>query len=131
MVNADYTVSVEIIKSRAAVLHIDGQEGMELSTGDTIVVSRHVRPLRLCHPTILRLLRHFESKLHWENKMLLRLALRNFVLIDETEIEFDDGFCAFTGETGAGKSLLVGALSLLAGGRAPAGLIKAAVWRRK
>ena len=56
--------------------------------------------------------------------MLLRLALRNFVLIDETEIEFDDGFCAFTGETGAGKSLLVGALSLLAGGRAPAGLIK-------
>ena len=56
--------------------------------------------------------------------MLLRLALRDFVLIDEAEIEFDGGFCAFTGETGAGKSLLVGALSLLAGGRAPAGLIK-------
>ena len=65
VVNADYTVSVEIIKSRAAVLHIDGQEGMELSTGDTIVVSRHVRPLRLCHPTSYDYYDTLRRKLHW------------------------------------------------------------------
>ncbi len=56
--------------------------------------------------------------------MLTRLALRNFVLIDEAEIEFSDDFCALTGETGAGKSLLVGAIGLLAGARAAAGLTR-------
>lgn len=54
--------------------------------------------------------------------MLKRLALRRFVFIQETETEFSDGFCALTGETGAGKSLLVDALSLLAGARPTAGM---------
>lgn len=65
VVNADYAVSVEIIKSHAAVLHIDGQEGMELSTGDTIVVSRHVRPLRLCHPLSYDYYDTLRRKLNW------------------------------------------------------------------
>ncbi|MDM5147790.1 DNA repair protein RecN [Candidatus Persebacteraceae bacterium Df01] len=49
--------------------------------------------------------------------MLLRLALRRFVVIEEVQIDFATGFCVLTGETGAGKSLLVDALALLAGGR--------------
>ena len=49
--------------------------------------------------------------------MLMRLALRNFVLIEEARMDFAAGFCVLTGETGAGKSLLVDALSLLVGGR--------------
>ena len=50
--------------------------------------------------------------------MLTRLALRDFVAAREVEVELESGFCALTGETGAGKSLLVDALALLAGGRA-------------
>lgn len=49
--------------------------------------------------------------------MLKRLCLRNFVLAKSLEVEFAPGLCIVSGETGAGKSLLVSALSLLAGGR--------------
>ena len=50
--------------------------------------------------------------------MLTQLRLRDFVLIDRAEFSPDDGFCALTGETGVGKSVLVDALSLLLGARA-------------
>ena len=56
--------------------------------------------------------------------MLTHLALRNFVIAERAEISFTEGFCALTGETGAGKSLLVGALALLAGGRAAANMVR-------
>ncbi len=56
--------------------------------------------------------------------MLARLALRDFVLAREIAVELEEGFCALTGETGAGKSLLVEALALLAGGRASASVIR-------
>jgi len=47
-----------------------------------------------------------------------RLSIRNYVLIRELEIEFHDGLSIITGETGAGKSILLGALGLLTGQRA-------------
>lgn len=50
--------------------------------------------------------------------MLERLIIRNFVLIDELDIDFRSGFTAITGETGAGKSILLGAIGLLMGQRA-------------
>lgn len=50
--------------------------------------------------------------------MLLHLSVENFILIDQLEIDFEDGFSVITGETGAGKSILVGALGLLLGQRA-------------
>lgn len=50
--------------------------------------------------------------------MLKSLFIRNFVLIDELDIRFDDGFSVITGETGAGKSIVLGALSLVLGERA-------------
>jgi DNA repair protein RecN (Recombination protein N) len=49
--------------------------------------------------------------------MLERLSVRDFALIDAAEVEFDGGLVLFTGETGAGKSLIVGALGFLFGGR--------------
>ncbi len=49
--------------------------------------------------------------------MLERLSVRDFALIDSAEVEFSDGLVLFTGETGAGKSLIVGALGFLFGGR--------------
>ncbi|MFM2066489.1 MAG: repair protein RecN [Pseudomonadota bacterium] len=56
--------------------------------------------------------------------MLRRLALRDFVIVRELDVEFADGFCVLTGETGAGKSILIDALQLVLGGRADAGLVR-------
>ena len=50
--------------------------------------------------------------------MLQSLHIENYALIRETDISFHDGFVAITGETGAGKSILLGALGLLLGQRA-------------
>ncbi|MCX8017591.1 MAG: DNA repair protein RecN [Rhodocyclaceae bacterium] len=56
--------------------------------------------------------------------MLLRLTIRDFVIVDQLELEFAAGFGALTGETGAGKSILVDALSLALGERADAGVVR-------
>lgn len=50
--------------------------------------------------------------------MLERLTIKNYALIDSLELEFREGLTILTGETGAGKSIMLGALSLLLGGRA-------------
>ncbi len=50
--------------------------------------------------------------------MLTSLNIQHFVLIDQLSLTFDKGFSVFTGETGAGKSILLDALSLVLGGRA-------------
>jgi DNA repair protein RecN (Recombination protein N) len=56
--------------------------------------------------------------------MLERLTVRGFGIIDRVELELDRGFSVLTGETGAGKSLLVESLNLLAGGRAQSDLVR-------
>ena len=50
--------------------------------------------------------------------MIKKLSIRNYTLIDELNIEFNSGFSVITGETGAGKSIILGALSLILGQRA-------------
>ena len=49
--------------------------------------------------------------------MIKKLSIRNYTLIDELNIEFNSGFSVITGETGAGKSIILGALSLILGRR--------------
>jgi DNA repair protein RecN (Recombination protein N) len=56
--------------------------------------------------------------------MLSSLLIKNVVLIDQLKIEFQKGFCALTGETGAGKSILLDSLGLALGARSDAGLIR-------
>ena len=56
--------------------------------------------------------------------MLKSLYIKNYALIDELKIEFDRGFSVVTGETGAGKSIILGALSLILGQRAENKFIK-------
>lgn len=55
--------------------------------------------------------------------MLLSLHIRNYILIDSLDIEFPEGLVIITGQTGAGKSILMGALSFLAGAKADASMI--------
>src|SRR5436309_12585586 len=56
--------------------------------------------------------------------MLQSLRIRNLALLEAVSLDFEAGFTAVTGETGAGKSILLGALSLLAGERADKTIIR-------
>ena len=56
--------------------------------------------------------------------MLRSLQIRNFAIIDQVEVEFDQGMTVLTGETGAGKSILVDALGLVLGERGGNGLVR-------
>ncbi|MFA9201615.1 MAG: AAA family ATPase, partial [Cypionkella sp.] len=57
--------------------------------------------------------------------MLTRLSIRNVVLIDALDLAFGRGLGVLTGETGAGKSILLDALGLVLGNRADSGLVRA------
>ncbi|MCK5348194.1 MAG: AAA family ATPase, partial [Desulfobacula sp.] len=56
--------------------------------------------------------------------MLSELAIKNFAIIDDIRISFQDGFSVLTGETGTGKSIIIEAVNLLLGGRASADLVR-------
>lgn len=55
--------------------------------------------------------------------MIRHLYMKNFILIEELSLDFEEGFSAFTGETGAGKSILIDAISLLRADRASASFV--------
>ena len=55
---------------------------------------------------------------------LRRIVLRDFVIVSELELDLETGFSVLTGETGAGKSILIDALQLVTGSRADTGVIR-------
>ena len=57
--------------------------------------------------------------------MLSELYIRNFAIIDELRIQFKDGLNVLTGETGAGKSIILDAMTLVLGGRADITMVRA------
>ena len=57
--------------------------------------------------------------------MLRQLAIHNVVLVERLDLEFEPGLGVLTGETGAGKSILLDALGLALGSRADSGLVRA------
>lgn len=56
--------------------------------------------------------------------MIMELSIRNFAIIDDISVQFSDGLTVLTGETGAGKSIIIDALQLLSGSRASADFIR-------
>eukprot|EP01136_Pigoraptor_vietnamica_P012993 Opistho-1_new@53477 len=61
--------------------------------------------------------------------MLRRLSLRDFVIVPALELDFGPGFAVLTGETGAGKSILIDALQLVLGSRGDASVVREAAAR--
>ena len=56
--------------------------------------------------------------------MLFHLSVRNLALIDSAEVEFEEGLNILTGETGAGKSVIIGSVNVALGGKASKELIR-------
>ena len=61
---------------------------------------------------------------------ILRISLKNFVIVPQLELELPLGFSSLTGETGAGKSILIDALQLALGQRADASVVSAKIKAR-
>jgi len=55
---------------------------------------------------------------------LKRISLRDFVIVSSLELDFSNGFTVLSGETGAGKSILIDALQMVLGGRSDAGVVR-------
>lgn len=56
--------------------------------------------------------------------MLEQLTIQNFAIIDQVDLSFDDQLTVLTGETGAGKSIIIDALAMVTGGRASTEMIR-------
>lgn len=56
--------------------------------------------------------------------MLLNLHVKNLAIIDEIEVDFAEGLDVLTGETGAGKSIIIGSINMAIGGKAPKDIIR-------
>ena len=56
--------------------------------------------------------------------MLINLHVKNLAIIDEVEVDFLEGLNVLTGETGAGKSIIIGSINLALGGKVPKDIIR-------
>ena len=56
--------------------------------------------------------------------MLLNLHVKNLAIIDEIEVDFSEGMNVLTGETGAGKSIIIGSINMAIGGKVPKDIIR-------
>ena len=108
-------------RARRAAAHLPG-----LDRGHAAAPAR---PRLLPHPALEAALgprrSHAASRRRADpSPMLTHLQIRDFAIVDAVELEFARGFTALTGETGAGKSILVDALLLAVGGRADSGAVR-------
>ena len=123
------TITVTLLRGNDAWAHCDGQTHFQLEEGDAsrsaargircaCCIPRATTTSRCCAKSCTGAKRPSGSALGRSAQALLRLlSIRNFVVVDALDLELDGGFSVLTGETGAGKSILLDALGLLLGDR--------------
>jgi hypothetical protein len=135
-------IVIEIVRGRDISVNFDMQTFASLQHGDQIVIRARRTPspscirkagatttrcAKSCTGTSIRPVK--ASSINYSNSgacffMLRTLSIRDFVIVDTIELEFAAGFSVFTGETGAGKSILIDALQLALGGRGDASVVR-------
>jgi NAD+ kinase len=127
-------IEIRIVHATDSRAHFDGQVTVDLRNEDSVRIRRSEYSICLLHPPGYSYFAMLREKLHWSERpqgtldpprgddiefprMLCRLTIRNFVLVDRLELDFQAGFGTLTGETGAGKSILVDALAFALGER--------------
>ena len=63
--------------------------------------------------------------------MLLEITIKNFAIIEEISLNFENGMTVLTGETGAGKSIIIDAMNLMLGARASSEVVRHSAPRRR
>ncbi len=140
VLNDDVVIEIEITDERDAMAHFDMQSYEQLAPGDIVRVKRSAHVATLAASGRLQLLRDAaaEAALERDAKrathardcrldvvaMLLSLSIRNFVIVEALDLDFAPGFTVLSGETGAGKSILIDALLLALGERGDADVVR-------
>ena len=123
-------IRIEIVAGRDASVNFDMQSLASLLHGDRVRVRRSAHQVRFLHPRGWSYYATLRRKLHWDagvaepSACCAASSLRDFVIVAALEVEFGAGFTVLTGETGAGKSILIDALQLALGSRGDAGVVR-------
>ena len=125
----EITCDSEIVHTN---LEADGTFVSDLSSGDLVTVVRAPRPVKFARTGDQEVLRPARrqaamgrsDQTRMTSPSLLRLRIDNVGLIAHAQVEFGEAFTAFTGETGSGKTMLLGALDAALGGRVERELIR-------
>ena len=111
-------VEVDVLRpSPPALLCVDGLVTQTLHPGDRVVVRRADEQAKLLMDPDRTYYQVLQNKLKWGIVMLREIGIKNFVLIEDLRLELDKGLNVLTGETGAGKTIVLDALGLLLGDR--------------
>jgi DNA repair protein RecN (Recombination protein N) len=111
------------------ILIPDGQPGVRLDNGDQVEARDYGLPVSLIKLASRSYYEILREKLKWGRAlstavMLRELRIRNFAVIDEVVLELKPGLNIITGETGAGKTIILDALGLIAGQRGSTDVIR-------
>ena len=130
-------IAAELVGRVDGVLWSDGRRSVPVQVGDRVDVRRSVDPLRVARleqtPFTDRLVAKFALPIDgWRGAsggaaVIEELRITGLGVIEDAVLELGPGLTVVTGETGAGKTMVVTALGLLLGGRADAGAVRAGV----
>ena len=125
------TIEIKLQRGVDVRAHFDGIALTDMAEGDRLVLKRSADTVRFVHPPGYRYFARCgrscagaRCSTRGANSLLRALEIRDFVIVERASLELEPGFSVLTGETGAGKSILVDAIELLVGARAEAGVVR-------